>query len=114
MNVVVHAFLDGRDTPPQSAEASLVALEEKCRALGNARIASVCGRYFAMDRDQRWDRVQTAYDLIVDGKAPLGTAGGDSYDFRPFATVGFAVTSMSLPLMYLVRRLEERAKQGRK
>lgn len=68
--IAVHAFLDGRDTPPQSAEASLQALQEKCRALGNARIASVCGRYFAMDRDQRWDRVQTAYELIVDGKAP--------------------------------------------
>jgi len=67
--VYVHAFLDGRDTPPQCAESSLAALQEKCRALGNARIASVCGRYFAMDRDQRWDRVQTAYDLITDGAA---------------------------------------------
>lgn len=67
--VYVHAFLDGRDTPPQSAEASLQALEQKCRELGNARIASVCGRYFAMDRDQRWDRVQTAYDLITGGES---------------------------------------------
>ncbi len=67
-NICVHAFLDGRDTPPQSAEASLKALGEKCRALGNARIASVCGRYFAMDRDQRWDRVQAAYELITSGK----------------------------------------------
>ena len=67
--VYVHAFLDGRDTPPQSAEASLVALQDKCRALGNARIASLCGRYFAMDRDQRWDRLQTAYALLTDGTA---------------------------------------------
>ena len=67
--VFVHAFLDGRDTPPQCAEASLTALQEKCRALGNARIASICGRYFAMDRDQRWDRVQSAYELITDGVA---------------------------------------------
>jgi 2,3-bisphosphoglycerate-independent phosphoglycerate mutase len=72
--VLVHAFLDGRDTPPQSAEASLVALEQKCRDLGNARIASICGRYFAMDRDQRWDRVEAAYDLIVDGKAQFTAA----------------------------------------
>ncbi|MDP1674547.1 MAG: 2,3-bisphosphoglycerate-independent phosphoglycerate mutase [Burkholderiales bacterium] len=72
--VLVHAFLDGRDTPPQSAEASLVALEQKCRALGNARIASICGRYFAMDRDQRWDRVESAYDLIVDGRAQFSAA----------------------------------------
>ena len=67
--VHVHAFLDGRDTPPQSAEASLKLLQEKCRQLGNAQIASICGRYFALDRDQRWDRVETAYDLIVDGAA---------------------------------------------
>lgn len=68
--VLVHAFLDGRDTPPQSAEPSLAALGQLCARLGNARIASVCGRYFAMDRDQRWDRVQSAFDLIVDGRAP--------------------------------------------
>lgn len=65
--VYVHAFLDGRDTPPHSAEASLQALDEKCRVLGNAQIASICGRYFAMDRDQRWERVQPAYELITDG-----------------------------------------------
>ncbi len=78
-NVYVHAFLDGRDTPPQSAEASLKALQEKCRALGNAQIASICGRYFAMDRDQRWERVQAAYDLITGGDgsftAPDAIAG---------------------------------------
>ena len=77
--IYVHAFLDGRDTPPQSAEASLKALEAKCRALGNAQIASICGRYFAMDRDQRWERVQTAYDLITSGEsahtAPDAVAG---------------------------------------
>ena len=54
--VVVHAFLDGRDTPPQSAEASLRALQMHCAALGNASIGSVCGRYYAMDRDKRWER----------------------------------------------------------
>ena len=68
--VCVHAFLDGRDTPPQSAEASLAALQDKCRALGQTRIASICGRYFAMDRDQRWERLQAAYELITAGVAP--------------------------------------------
>lgn len=63
--VALHAFLDGRDTPPRSAAASLRALGEKCAQVGNARIASVCGRYYAMDRDQRWDRVQLAYDAIA-------------------------------------------------
>ena len=65
----VHAFLDGRDTPPKSAEASLVALEKLCARLGTARVASVCGRYYAMDRDQRWERVEPAYRLITQGQA---------------------------------------------
>jgi len=67
--VYVHAFLDGRDTPPQSAEASLAALEKKCAEVKVARIASVVGRYYAMDRDQRWERLQPAYALITQGKA---------------------------------------------
>jgi len=68
-NVLVHAFLDGRDTPPKSAEASLTALEKKCTGLKTGRIASICGRYYAMDRDNHWERVQLAYDLITQGKA---------------------------------------------
>lgn len=68
--IFVHAFLDGRDTPPRSAMASLQALSEHCARLGNARIASICGRYFAMDRDRRWDRVQLAYDLLSLADAP--------------------------------------------
>lgn len=67
--VAVHAFLDGRDTPPRSAEASLRTLQDLCAKLGNARVASVSGRYYAMDRDQRWDRVRKALDAIVEAKA---------------------------------------------
>ncbi len=67
--VAVHAFLDGRDTPPRSAEASLRALQDLCVKLGNARIASVSGRYYAMDRDKRWDRVRKAWDAIVEAKS---------------------------------------------
>ena len=63
--VRVHAFLDGRDTPPQSAEASLLALQGLCDTLGQSAIATVTGRYYAMDRDQRWERVQPAYQAIV-------------------------------------------------
>ena len=66
--VCVHAFLDGRDTPPRSARASLEFLRDKCAQLGAGRIASIVGRYYAMDRDQRWERVQAAYDLITQGK----------------------------------------------
>jgi 2,3-bisphosphoglycerate-independent phosphoglycerate mutase len=68
-HVAVHAFLDGRDTPPQSARASIEKLRAQCDALGNARIASVSGRYYAMDRDKRWERVKLAYDAIAEGKA---------------------------------------------
>jgi 2,3-bisphosphoglycerate-independent phosphoglycerate mutase len=75
----VHAFLDGRDTPPRSAEASLAALAARCNALRGARTASICGRYYAMDRDQRWERVRQAYDLVTQGKsefrAPDGVTG---------------------------------------
>ncbi len=66
--VAVHAFLDGRDTPPRSAEPSLLALQALCTALGNARIATVGGRYYAMDRDQRWDRVQRGWDAMVEAR----------------------------------------------
>ena len=67
--VAVHAFLDGRDMPPRSAGPSLQALVEACAAAGNARVATVSGRYFAMDRDRRWDRLQRAWDAIVEGEA---------------------------------------------
>jgi len=67
--VAVHAFLDGRDMPPKSAAPSLAKLQAKCDALGNARIATIAGRYYAMDRDQRWDRVHRAWDAIVNAQA---------------------------------------------
>jgi len=68
-NISIHAFLDGRDTPPRSAVTAIEALQNKCQQLGAGRITSIVGRYFAMDRDQRWERIQTAYDLITQGKA---------------------------------------------
>lgn len=68
-NVYIHAFLDGRDTPPQSAKPSLVALEKYCHTLQCGKIVSLIGRYFAMDRDKRWERVQIAYDLLTEGNA---------------------------------------------
>ena len=68
--VFLHAILDGRDMPPRSAEASIAAAEAKFRELGHGAIATVVGRYFAMDRDNRWDRVQLAYDAMTSGDAP--------------------------------------------
>jgi 2,3-bisphosphoglycerate-independent phosphoglycerate mutase len=73
-HIYVHAFLDGRDTPPRSAEPSLAALEQKLSGLKAGRIATLCGRYYAMDRDKRWDRVQPAYDLITQGAAAYTAA----------------------------------------
>ena len=65
--IYLHAFLDGRDTPPRSAESSLVKAQEKFAELGCGQVASLIGRYYAMDRDQRWERVEAAYNVIVDG-----------------------------------------------
>ncbi len=67
--IYLHAFLDGRDVPPKSAMASLALLEAKFAALGVGRIVSVVGRFYVMDRDNRWDRVKQAYDLIAKGEA---------------------------------------------
>ena len=69
--IFVHAFLDGRDTAPRSALASLQKTDDLLRKSGRGRVASFCGRFFAMDRDNRWDRVQPAYDLLTQGKAPF-------------------------------------------
>ena len=66
--VYVHAFLDGRDMPPKSAEPSIAGLETVLAELGRGQIASIVGRYYAMDRDRRWDRIAKAYDLLVEGK----------------------------------------------
>jgi 2,3-bisphosphoglycerate-independent phosphoglycerate mutase len=69
-DIQLHAFLDGRDTPPKSAMASLEAMEALLRELGVGRIASIIGRYYAMDRDNRWPRIREAYDLITGAPAP--------------------------------------------
>ena len=66
--VYVHAFLDGRDVAPTSGLGFVRALEEKCAALGTGALATVQGRFYAMDRDKRWDRVQRAYNALVRGE----------------------------------------------
>lgn len=69
--IVVHPFLDGRDTPPQSAEAYLIQLQDYVAAHPQVHIGAVVGRFFAMDRDNRWERVQTAYDALVGVATPF-------------------------------------------
>lgn len=66
--VYVHAFTDGRDTDPLSGKGFLEQVQEKCESTQNAKISSVIGRYYAMDRDLRWERVKKAYDLMVNGE----------------------------------------------
>ena len=66
--VYVHCFLDGRDVAPKSGAGFIKELKEKCDALGNARIATVQGRFYGMDRDKRWDRVEQGYNAIVCGE----------------------------------------------
>lgn len=73
-DVFVHAFTDGRDVDPQSGKGFIEEIQKHC-AKTNARLASVIGRYYAMDRDKRWERVKLAYDLIVNGEgAPYKNA----------------------------------------
>lgn len=67
--IYLHCFLDGRDTPPRSAENSLQRFQDLFAKLGKGRVASLIGRYYAMDRDNNWDRVQQSYDLLTEAKA---------------------------------------------
>lgn len=100
--VYIHAFLDGRDTPPKSAEQYLRNLEAQCAAVGGGRIASIIGRYYAMDRDKRWPRVEAAYNLIICGQGKFAAnsalaaleaayARGESDEFVLATTVGAPV-----------------------
>jgi 2,3-bisphosphoglycerate-independent phosphoglycerate mutase len=73
-DVCVHAFMDGRDTPPQSGAGFIEELEAKMREIGVGRIASVSGRYYAMDRDKRWDRVERAFGALRLGNGEKATS----------------------------------------
>jgi 2,3-bisphosphoglycerate-independent phosphoglycerate mutase len=86
--VFIHAFTDGRDTPPMSGLGYVRQVEEKCREIGIGRIATVCGRFWAMDRDNRWDRVAKAYAMLTGRKAeataPSAEAAVQAYYDKPF------------------------------
>ncbi len=72
--VFLHAFLDGRDTPPRSAEGSLQLMEDTFARLDCGRVASIIGRYYAMDRDSRWERIEPAYRMLTEGVADFEAA----------------------------------------
>ncbi|MDT8717893.1 2,3-bisphosphoglycerate-independent phosphoglycerate mutase [Clostridium sp. 19966] len=69
--VYIHAFMDGRDTPPTSGKDFIQELEDYIKEIGVGKIATISGRYYAMDRDKRWERVQLAYDALVKGKGEV-------------------------------------------
>ena len=77
-HIYLHAFLDGRDTPPRSAEPSLRRAEELFEKLGTGGIGSVCGRFYALDRDSRWERLQPVYELLTEGKTDFHSKSGVS------------------------------------
>ena len=71
--VYLHCFLDGRDTPPESADKYVAMMQKKCAQIGIGEIASLCGRYYAMDRDKRWERTERAYKMLVNGEGERAT-----------------------------------------
>jgi 2,3-bisphosphoglycerate-independent phosphoglycerate mutase len=87
--VFVHGFTDGRDTPPQSGLEYVRQVEAQIRQIGAGRIATICGRFWAMDRDNRWERVQQAYDLLtgrrIAATAPSAEAAVSAYYAKPLS-----------------------------
>lgn len=87
-NVYVHAFLDGRDTPPASGKGFVEELWEQMKIIGVGKIATVTGRYYVMDRDNRWDRVEKAYRAMAYGEGETADSGvsavQNSYDLEKF------------------------------
>ncbi|MDR1559072.1 MAG: 2,3-bisphosphoglycerate-independent phosphoglycerate mutase [Clostridiales bacterium] len=79
-NVYIHAFLDGRDTPPTSGKDYLLELESRMKSIGVGRIATISGRYYAMDRDNRWERVVKAYDALVFGEGDMAGSASECMD----------------------------------
>lgn len=76
----VHAFLDGRDTPPKSGEGFLKELEAEMKKIGEGKIATISGRYYAMDRDKNWDRIKLAYDAIVLGEGKKASSATEAIE----------------------------------
>jgi 2,3-bisphosphoglycerate-independent phosphoglycerate mutase len=78
--VLIHAFLDGRDVPPQSAKQQIAQLQKDIAGLSHVKLATLCGRYYAMDRDKRWDRVEKAVRLLVNGEGAKATDAQKAID----------------------------------
>ena len=107
-DLVVHAFTDGRDTSPTSGAGSLAELEAWMHAVGAGRVGSVVGRYFAMDRDQRWDRIDKAVDAAR-SRAAASTTRTAARPPRERRTSATRPTSSSRPPRSATRRRSARA-----
>ena len=121
-HIYLHAFLDGRDVAPRSAQASLERFDALFSTLGKGRIASIIGRYYAMDRDNRWERIQSAYDLLTQGKAlhgaPTSTEAlaqayerGENDEFVTATTVGQPVTMQDGDALIFINFRADRARE---
>jgi 2,3-bisphosphoglycerate-independent phosphoglycerate mutase len=120
--IYLHAFLDGRDTPPQSAASSIKAMEDKFASLGRGRFASIIGRHYAMDRDHRWPRIQAAYDLVTLGAGEYTTPGasqaleaayarGETDEFVKATTIAPAVRMEDGDVLIFMNFRSDRARQ---
>jgi len=125
-SIYLHAFLDGRDTPPNSAEGFIREAEAKIKQLGRGKITSITGRYYAMDRNKSWDRTRIAYEAIMNGHADYhasnaidalhqANARGESDEFvKPTTIVGPGETSVSVKdgdLIVFANYRSDRARQ---
>lgn len=79
-NVYIHAFTDGRDTAPHGGKTYAQKFNKKAEEIGVGKLASIIGRYYAMDRDNRWERIQLAYDLLVNGKGEFFSTADEAFD----------------------------------
>ena len=120
-NTFIHCFMDGRDTDPKSGKGFIEALQAHC-AQSTGRIASIIGRYYAMDRDKRWERVKVAYDLLVNGMGKQATdmaaAVQESYDegvtdefIKPIVNAGFDGTIKEGDVVIFFNYRNDRAKE---
>ncbi len=121
-NTFVHCFMDGRDTDPKSGKGFIEQLTTVCADAGNANIASIVGRFYAMDRDKRWERVKVAYDLLISGEGKKATdlveAMQESYDegvtdefIKPITNIGIDGTIKEGDVVIFFNYRNDRAKE---
>ena len=107
--VYVHCFLDGRDTPPASGKEFIEQLEAKMKEIGVGQIGVVSGRYYAMDRDNRWDRVELAYKALTEGEG----VKGNKRTSRQFRLPMIMIRQMNSSFRQLLKKTDSRLQRSR-